>query len=45
MSLGDSLRHFVKTFDKASKCLEIPLLKPKIEIGSTKQKKPLNSLL
>ena len=34
----DSLRDFLKTFDKASKCLQIPLPKPKIEIGSTKSK-------
>ena len=34
----DSLRDFLKTFDKASKCLQIPPPKPKIEIGSTKSK-------
>ena len=34
----DSLRNFLKTFDEASKCLQIPLFKPKIEIGSTKSK-------
>ena len=33
-NLGDSL----KTFDHASKCKQIPLLKPKFEIGSTKSK-------
>ena len=32
----DSLRVFLKTFDKPSKCLHIPLAKPKIEIGYTK---------
>ena len=35
-SLVDSLRIFLKTFDKESKCLQVPLPKPKIEIGSTK---------
>ena len=37
-ALVDSLRDFLKNFQKASKCLQIPLLKPKIEIGSTKSK-------
>ena len=37
-SLVDSLRDFHKTSDKACKCLQIPLPKPKIEIGSTKSK-------
>ena len=37
-SLVNSLRYFLKTFDKASKCLRIPLSKPKIEIGPTKSK-------
>ena len=32
--LVDSLRDFLKTFDKVSKCLQIPLPKPKLEIGS-----------
>ena len=32
----DSLRDFLKTFDQASKCIQIPLPKPKVEIGSTK---------
>ena len=31
--LAESLRDFLKTFDKASKCLQIPLPKPKSEIG------------
>ena len=37
-SLVASLRGFLKTFDHASKCIQIPLPKPKIEIGSTKSK-------
>ena len=36
--LVDSLRDFLKTFDHASKCIQIPLPKPNIEIGSTKLK-------
>ena len=36
--LLDNLRDFLKTFDQASKCLQIPLPKPKVEIGSTKSK-------
>ena len=36
--LVDSLRDFLKTFDQASKCIQIPLRKPKVEIGSTKSK-------
>ena len=36
--LVDILRDFLKTFDKASKCIHIPLPKPKVEIGSTKAK-------
>ena len=36
--LVDSLRDFLKTFDQASKCIQIPLPKPKVEIGSTKSK-------
>ena len=36
--LVDILRDFLKTFDKASKCMQIPLPKPKVEIGSTKSK-------
>ena len=34
--LVDNLRDFLKTFDHASKCIQIPLPKPKIEVGSTK---------
>ena len=34
----DNLRDFLKTFDHASKCLQIPLPKAKLEIGSTKSK-------
>ena len=34
--LVDSLRYFLKTFDKASKCSQFPLPKRKIEFGSTK---------
>ena len=40
-SLVDSLRDFLKTFDHASKCIQIPLPKPKVEIGSTKSKNNL----
>ena len=40
-SLVDSLRYFLKTFDHASKCIQVPLLKPKIEFGSTKLKHKL----
>ena len=36
--LVDSLRDFLKTFDQASKCIQIPLPKRKVEIGSTKSK-------
>ena len=36
--LVDILRDFRKTFAKASKCIQTPLLKPKVEIGSTKSK-------
>ena len=39
--LVDSLRDFLKTFDQACKCIQIPLLKPKVEIGSTKSKNNL----
>ena len=35
-SLVDSLRDFLKTFDKASKCLKVAIAKPEIQIGSTK---------
>ena len=34
----DNLRDFLKTFDQASKCVQIPLPKTKVEIGSTKAK-------
>ena len=34
--LVDSLRDFLKTFNHASKCIQIPLPKPNVEIGSTK---------
>ena len=36
--LVDNLRYFLKTFDQASKGIQIPLPKPKVEIGSTKSK-------
>ena len=36
--LADSLSDFLKTFDHASKCIQIPLPKPKVESGSTKSK-------
>ena len=36
--LVESLRDFLKTFDPASKCIQIPLPKPKVEIGSLKLK-------
>ena len=36
-----NLRDFFKTFDQASKCIQIPLPKPKVEIGSTKSKNNL----
>ena len=39
--LVDNLRDFLKTFDQASKCIQIPLPKPKVEIGSTKLKNNL----
>ena len=35
-SLANSLRDFLKPFDHASKCIQIPLPKPKVEIGSIK---------
>ena len=34
--LVGSLRDFLKTFDQASGCIQIPLPKPKVEIRSTK---------
>ena len=36
--LVDNLHDFLKTFDQASKCIQVPLQKPKVEIGSTKAK-------
>ena len=39
--LVDNLRDFLKTFDQASKCIQIPLPNPKVEIGSTKLKNNL----
>ena len=36
--LVDNLRDFLKTVDQASKCIQIPLPKPKVEIGSTMSK-------
>ena len=36
--LVDKLRDFLQTFDQATKCIQIPLPKPKAEIGSTKSK-------
>ena len=36
--LVDNLCNFLKTFDQASKCIQIPLPKSKVEIGSTKSK-------
>ena len=38
ISLVDSLRNFLKTFDHANKCIQIPLPKPKVAIGYTKSK-------
>ena len=42
--LVDSLCDFLKTFDQASKCIQFPLPKPKVEVGSTKSKECLSSL-
>ena len=36
--LVDNLRDILKTFDQASKCIQIPLPKPKVESGSAKSK-------
>ena len=36
--LVENVRNFLKTFDQASKCIQIPLTKTKVEIGSTKSK-------
>ena len=37
-SLMNKLRDFLKTFDQASKSIQIPQQKPKVDIGSTKSK-------
>ena len=42
-SLLDSLGEFLKSFDQANKVLQIPLPKPKFEIGFTKAKDELFS--
>ena len=42
-SLLDSLGEFLKAFDQANKVSQIPLPKPKFEIGSTKAKDELFS--
>ena len=42
-SLLDSLGEFLKAFDKANKVSQIPLPKPKFEIGLTKAKDELLS--
>ena len=39
--LVDNLRDFLKIFDQASKCIQIPLPQPKVEIGFTKSKNNL----
>ena len=39
--LIDNLHVHLKTFDKASKCIQIPQPKPKGEIGYTKSKNNL----
>ena len=39
--LVDNMRDFLKIFDQASKCIQIPLPKPKVDIGSTKSKNNL----
>ena len=36
--LVENLRDILKTFDQASKCIQIPLPEPEVEIGSTKSK-------
>ena len=36
--LVDNLHDFLKTFDQASKCIKIPLPKPKVEFESTRSK-------
>ena len=37
-SLVDGLRDFLKTFDNVSKCIQIPLSEPKVQIRSTMSK-------
>ena len=37
----ESLQDFLETFDKATKCLQTPLPRPEMEIGSTKSKNKL----
>ena len=37
-SLVDSLRDFLKTFDKVIKCLQVPLPKPKLRLDQQNQK-------
>ena len=37
----DSVHDFLKAFDHASTCLHVPLLKPKVEIGSTRSENNL----
>ena len=39
--LVDRLRDFLKTFHHTSKCIQTPLAKPNVEIGSTKSKDDL----
>ena len=41
--LVNNLRDFLKIFDEASKCIQIPRPKPKFEIGSTKSKDYLSA--
>ena len=41
--LVDSRRNFLKTFDHASKWIQIPLPKLKVEIGSTKSEDNLSA--
>ena len=38
MCLVDNLREYLKNYDRASKCIKIPLPEPEVEIGSTKSK-------
>ena len=41
IGLVDNLRVFLKSFEHTSKCIHVPLPKPKVEIGSTKSKDSL----